>query len=96
MDLYAYVTLTGPAGKRIGEKMARFIDLLQQISGALPLRTVPLEIQVWGPVAPRLTTARQHALDIQNQAMEAWNTEIEARFAQADRRRPIHEISLRR
>ncbi len=96
MDLYAYVTLTGPAGERIGEKMAWFIDRLQQISDALPLRTVPLEIQVWGPVAPRLTAARRQALDVQNQAIEAWNTEVEARFALADRRRPIHEIALRR
>jgi uncharacterized Fe-S cluster-containing radical SAM superfamily protein len=95
MDLFAYVTLTGPTGERIGEKMARFIDRLQQVNDRLPLRTVPLEIQVWGPVAPRLTAARQQALYVQNQAIEAWNTEIEARFTRADRRRPIHEIALR-
>ncbi len=94
MDLYAYVTLTGPVGERIGEKVARFIDRLQRISDALPLRTVPLEIEVWGPVAPRLTAARRQALDVQNQAIEAWNTEVEARFTPADRQRPIDEITL--
>jgi hypothetical protein len=96
MDLYAYATFTAPANDRIGERMARFVDRLQQICHSLPLRTVPLEIQVWGPVAPRINPARQAALQVQAEAIKAWDTEIESRFAPADRHRPINEITLGR
>lgn len=95
MDLYAYVTFTGPSASHITEKVARFIDRLQQIRATLPLRTVPLEIQVWGPVAPRMTPARQLALDIQAEAIDAWNTEIDRRFTVEERRKPVTEVALK-
>jgi uncharacterized Fe-S cluster-containing radical SAM superfamily protein len=94
MDLYAYATFTGPAAGRIGEKMARFADRLQQVAPNLPLRTVPLEIDLWGPVKPRITPARQHALSVQAEAISAWNTELEARFPAAARQVPITKIRL--
>jgi hypothetical protein len=94
MDLYAYVTLTGPSTSRIGEKVARFVDRLQQIAEMLPLRTVPLEIKVWGPVAPRIGAAHHQALRVQAEAVAAWNTEIGARFTAPDRRRPVTEVQL--
>jgi len=46
MDLYAYATFTTPSTDRIADKIARFMDRLQDIAANLPLRTVPLEIQV--------------------------------------------------
>lgn len=94
MDLYAYVTLTGPTAERIGEKMARFVDRLQQISEALPLRTVPLEIAVWGPVAPRVGVAHQQALRVQTEAIGAWNGQIAGRFTGLDRSRPVTNVRL--
>lgn len=96
MDLYAYATFTGPTGDRIGEKIARFADRLQHIAANLPLRTVPLEIELWGPVTPRITPARQHALAVQAEAISAWNAEIETRFTAASQQLPVTEISLAR
>lgn len=95
MDLYAYVTLTGPGTGRIGEKVARFVDRLQQIAETLPLRTVPLEIEVWGPVAPRIGAVHQQALRVQAEAVAAWNAEMASRFTERDRRRPVTEVQLR-
>jgi len=95
MDLYAYATFTVPSADRIGAKMARFADRLQQITENLPLRTVPLKIEVWGPAAPRISPARQQALTVQAEAVAAWNAEIETRFTEADRHRPVSEITLR-
>lgn len=94
MDLYAYATFTGQAADRIGEKIARFTDRLQHIDVNLPLRTVPLEIERWAPVTPRITSARQHALAVQAEAISAWNTEIETRFAANTRQLPITDITL--
>lgn len=85
MDLYAYATFTGPTTDRIGEKMARFVDRLQQIAEHLPLRTVPLEIELWAPVTLRIIPARLNALAVQAGAISAWNTELEARFPLAVR-----------
>jgi len=94
MDLYAYVTLTGPDPSRIPDKIARFADRLQQIAETLPLRAVPLEITTWGPVTPRLSEARRLSLRVQAEAVTAWNTEMAKRFAPADRSRPVTEIRL--
>lgn len=96
MDLYAYATFTGPTADRIGEKIARFADRLQHVAANLPLRTVPLEIEQWGPVTRRITPARQHALAVQAEAISAWNAELETRFTAASRQRPVTDISLAR
>jgi len=95
MDVYAYVTLTGPSTDRVGEKVARFVDCLQEITEPLPLRTIPLEIQAWNPVTPRIGAAQRVALLVQAEAVAAWNAEIAARFTERERRRPVTEIRLR-
>jgi uncharacterized Fe-S cluster-containing radical SAM superfamily protein len=95
MEVYAYVTFTSQSTEGVDGKMARFVDRLQLLAETLPLRTVPLEIQVWGPVRPRITSAREQALQVQNEAITAWNAEIEARFSSADRQVPINRIKLR-
>jgi uncharacterized Fe-S cluster-containing radical SAM superfamily protein len=94
MDLYAYVTFTGPSTDRIGEKMTRFVDRLQCLAEALPLRTVPLQIEVWGPVAPRIGAAQRQAMRVQAKAIAAWQAELEARFTESDRNRPVTGIRL--
>ena len=94
MDLYAYVTLTGPCLDQVGPKVARLVDRLQQISETLPLRTVPLEIEIWNPVARRIGAVHEQSLLVQAEAVEAWNAEIAARFAALDRNRPITEVRL--
>ena len=54
MDLYAYATFTSPTPDSLPAAMTTFVDRLQRISEALPLRLIPLEISEYGPVEPRL------------------------------------------
>lgn len=67
-------------------KMARLVDWLQHIDANLHLRTVPLEMELWGPVTPRITQARPHDLAGQAQAVRAWNAELEPAVAAMYRR----------
>lgn len=95
-DVYAYATLTAPSHDHVNAKMAEFVDRLQEISANLPLRTIPLEVQEFGPVSERLkrTPNAQLALDVQNAAAQAWCNELERRFSPGDRSTPIYEVVL--
>jgi uncharacterized Fe-S cluster-containing radical SAM superfamily protein len=94
LDVYAYVTLTAPSADGIAGRIARFVDRLQCVSPLLPLRVVPLEVQVFTPVVARLSPARRGALDYQRLAVEAWSRELEDRFSAAVRELPITDIRL--
>jgi hypothetical protein len=89
MDLYGYATFTTPNGDRIPARMRAFTDRLQRIAEYLPLRVVPLEIVVWGPVAPRMRADRQASLALQQEAIAAWRTELGRRFTPAELAAPI-------
>jgi uncharacterized Fe-S cluster-containing radical SAM superfamily protein len=89
MDLYGYATFTTPSAGGIAAKMRAFTDRLQRIAEHLPLRVVPLEIQVWGPVAPRMRADRHASLGLQQEAIAAWRDELTRRFAPADLAAPI-------
>lgn len=95
IDCYAYVTLTGPALSAVGTAVPRFLDRLQAIHENLPLRTVPLEIALWGPVPDRLNPARQQSLEVQQRAVAVWNAEMEHRFPAAVRAVPINLVPMR-
>ena len=71
-----------------------FVDRLQQIHQNLPLRTVPLEIQLFAPVYHRVGQEAAEALKLQRHAVEAWNAELEDRYSPEERSVPITEISL--
>lgn len=94
MDVYAYVTLTSPNTDRTAERVRAFVDRLQSINEKLPLRTVPLQIQLFSPVKSRTTEEHQQALAVQEVAIQAWNMEIEERYSLEERSLPITEISL--
>jgi uncharacterized Fe-S cluster-containing radical SAM superfamily protein len=94
LDLYAYTTFTGPTADGVPAAMRTFVDRLQRISEALPLRTVPLEIAEYGPVTGRMKDAHRASLDVQQRAIEAWTSEIERRFSAAERATPIVEVSI--
>lgn len=53
LDLYAYATFTGPSLNGVPEKVDRFHERLRAIWPDLPGRTVPLRIEVFGPVVTR-------------------------------------------
>jgi uncharacterized Fe-S cluster-containing radical SAM superfamily protein len=96
IDLYAYVTLTSPSDHGIERSVADFVDRLQELDAALPLRTVPLEISPFTPVRARgVTSEHEHAMHVQQRAVAAWNEEIDARFTAAARAVPICDVRLR-
>ena len=94
IDVYAYVTLTAVTAQGIPGRVARFVDRLQEVDANLPLRTVPLEIQMFSPLAPRMNAARRLALEVQHIAVAAWQGEIARRYSAGLRERPIAEIPL--
>jgi organic radical activating enzyme len=95
LDLYCYVTFTSPDADEVARKMSAFVDRLQEIDRHLPLRTVPLEISVFTPVTPRLTDAHRRALAIQNDAVAAWNEELQQRFTAGERAVAMTDVPLR-
>ena len=97
IDVYGYVTLISPYEDGVKQGVCDLIDRLQAIDREFPLRMVPLRIQVFTPVEQRLSkdNDRERSLIVQEQAIAAWNAEIERRFDEALRARPICEVPLR-
>jgi uncharacterized Fe-S cluster-containing radical SAM superfamily protein len=95
IDLYAYATFTSDTEADLDGAMARFVDRLQALDPNLPLRTVPLEIGVFGPVAPRMTGPRERALEIQREAVSLWNLELRNRFTEVERKARVSDVELR-
>lgn len=94
IDVYAYVTLTTPRTDGVGDEIARFVDRLQLIAPLLPLRVVPLEVQVFTPVRNRLSPARRASLAHQHDAVAAWMRELERRFPAELRNLSIVDVAL--
>lgn len=93
-DCYGYATLTSPSADDPSDAMSRFIDRLQQIDENLPLRVVPLEVEVWGPVRGRVRATHERALVHQRAAVDAWRREMESRFASDARAKPIDQVRV--
>lgn len=94
MDLYAYVTITTPSSQGISDDMRRFVDRLQELDPNLPLRTVPLEVEVFTPVKGRLDDMKRQALKNQWAAVEAWQSELEDRYTSEERAVSISSVVL--
>jgi uncharacterized Fe-S cluster-containing radical SAM superfamily protein len=95
LDLYAYATFTGPTPDNLPHAMQLFVDRLQRVDDALPLRLVPLEIVAYGPVRARPGySGRADAMLVQNCAIEAWNAELERRFSASDRATRITDVVI--
>ena len=74
--------------------MHTFVDRLQEIHPHMPLRTVPLEVQVFSPTSARIRAEHLQALEIQKEAVAAWMEEIGARFTAEERAQPVYSVSL--
>lgn len=73
IDLYAYVTLTGPSPNGVEEKVTRLHERLTAIWPELPHRTVPLRIEAFGPVLDRNAGRDLRiALAVQETAISQW------------------------
>ena len=93
IDLYAYATFTGTEFSE--GRMRRFVDRLQTISEALPLRTIPLEIVPYAVVNERLGgPIPSKAGEVQLAAIHAWNLELERRFSRAELETAIFDVKL--
>ena len=80
-DVYGYVTLTAPTSQDLSRHMADFVDRLQTIHPLFPLRTIPLRVAAYTPTRGRLDIERSRALDIQQEAISAWQEELSLRYA---------------
>jgi uncharacterized Fe-S cluster-containing radical SAM superfamily protein len=96
IDSYCYATFTARTDEGLGIAMRKFVDRLQEIHPNLPLRTVPLHIETFSPMQPRVNDARQLALRIQDSAIAAWNEELARRFTSCERALPVFQVSLDR
>ena len=94
MDLYAYATFTTPDVENLGSQMTVFADRLMNLHPNLPLRLVPLRIEKYGVVKQRTGPAHDYALEAQEEAILAWNSIIEDRFALEQRRLPMPMVAL--
>ena len=95
LDLYAYVTFTAPPSAGLGGAVRDFVDRLQHVHPNLPLRVVPLKIDVFTPTNHRMTGERTRALEFQHEVHAAWVGELARRFTEAERAMPINEVELR-
>ncbi|MGH3631414.1 MAG: hypothetical protein ACRDRL_28745 [Sciscionella sp.] len=96
IDLYAYATFTAPEAAGLVDDMRRFVDRLQTIHPNLPLRLVPLRIEAFGVVQPRVRDVHEQAMAIQEDAVSVWNEEITQRFAERERLTPMPAVPLER
>jgi uncharacterized Fe-S cluster-containing radical SAM superfamily protein len=95
MDVYCYATFTSPErpADPLGA-MERFVDRLQDIDEHLPLRLIPLEINVFGPVEPRMRAAHVGSLQVQQHMVTAWQAVLAERFSEKLRGMPVVDVPL--
>lgn len=96
LDLYAYATFTAADDRGLARDMTQFVDRLQAIHPNVPLRLVPLRIEQYGVIVPRVREIHKRALAVQEQAVMAWNEELRRRFTPAERSAPMPEVPLTR
>ena len=97
LDLYAYATFTAPDDRRLPQAMSTFVDRLQEIDSNLPLRLVPLRVEAFTPVHRRpMGDDHRRALQVQDEAVALWLTELSARFSPDYLEQAITDVELRR
>ena len=97
MDVYCYATFTTPTlPTSPADAMRRLADHLQDIDEHLPLRLVPLEVSVFGPVQPRLRFAHAESLQLQHHMVAAWQAVMAERYTSTQRATAIIDIPLAR
>lgn len=95
IDLYCYVTLpTTCPDNKTRDLVAAFVDRLQQVHPSLPLRTVPLQVSIFGPVVSRLREQHKNALSGQERVITAWLQELQHRYGSLELECDITEVSL--
>lgn len=84
LDLYGYVTLTGPDVGAVARGVPALLDRLQILDVNLPLRVIPLCIGNFSPTRERDARGGQARFDaavpVQEAAIALWMAELERRF----------------
>lgn len=93
-DMYAYVTFTAIPHDRLRSSMVRFVDKLQKIHPNLPLRTIPLKIEIFTPAKNRVKQDHERSLMFQYEVHNTWLEELGNRFSQTERNIPISDVSM--
>ena len=96
LDMYAYVTFTSAPVSDLDKRMCSFVDRLQHVHEALPLRTIPLHIVSFTPVAHRLQPHHEQALHFQSTVHAAWRAELDLRFSRDELAKAVTDVSLQR
>jgi uncharacterized Fe-S cluster-containing radical SAM superfamily protein len=95
MNVYCYATFTTPILPiSPADAMRRLTDQLQAIDECLPLRLVPLEIGVFGPVQRRLRPPHAESLRLQQCMVAAWQEVLAERFTSVQRAMAITDINF--
>lgn len=94
IDVYGYVTLTTPDVNRLRDKIARFLDQLQDLAPLLPLRIVPLEIKAFLTNNRRLSTIPSYVLANQYLAVLAWREELRRKFSDQELLLHVTDVDL--
>jgi uncharacterized Fe-S cluster-containing radical SAM superfamily protein len=94
LDLYAYATFTAAEDDHLDRRIKDFVDQLQEIHENLPLRLVPLRIEEFGVVTPRVRDIHRTSMVIQEEAVQLWLSELSARFDEDQIQAPIHQVPL--
>lgn len=95
LDLYGYVTFTCKTVDHIAEKMKVFVDRLQSIHVLLPLRVIPLKIEIYTPVLSRKIKEQDKYIENQFVAIEHWKNELCKRYTEEQLSKRICDVNIR-
>lgn len=100
LDLYGYVTLTGPDLAAVEKGVPALLDRMQEVHPNLPLRVVPLCIGDYAPLREREARRSDDrfalADAVQQAAITAWRSELDRRFTADLRARSIVDVPFGR
>lgn len=98
LDLYGYVTLTGPDLEAVTAGVPDLLDRLQGLHPLLPLRVVPLQIGDFTPTREREARGGDSRFKaagrVQAQAIACWTAELTRRFPAELRARSTVDVPL--
>lgn len=100
LDLYGYVTLTGPDEAAVARGVPGLMDRLQALHPNLPLRVVPLQIGDFSPTRERERRGGhgrfEAAARVQEGAIALWTAELDRRFSREMRALGVVDVPLGR
>ena len=93
-DVYCYVIFTCENTKNAESKIEEFIYKLQRISYYLPLRVIPIKIEKFSAVLPRLDKIRDESINNQYKIVNIWNKKISEIYTKEKISKNISELNI--